>query len=100
MLIFKDVCRSIAISFSKMKYFFTDFQVVHKASKNTAADDISKTNDRQLAADQSKMLPNSEIVPIHPYASMIQQAGTEYQSSKDLKSKGCSPGQSWQDSSP
>lgn len=67
--------RFIAISFSKMKSF-TDFQVVHKTSKNTAADDISKTNDRQLAANQSKMLPYSEIEPMHPHASMIQQAGT------------------------
>lgn len=71
MLIFKDVFRSIAISFSKMKSF-TDFHVVHNTSKNTAADYISKTNDRQLAANQSKMLPYSEIVPIYPHASTLQ----------------------------
>lgn len=103
MLIFKDVFRYIAISFSKIKSF-TDFQVAHKTSKNTAADDISKTKDRQLAANQSKLLPYSEIVPMHYHtmklyqcAAMIQQAGTGYQSPKDLKTKGCSPGQPWQD---
>lgn len=96
MLIFKDVFRYIAISFSQIKSF-TDFQVAHKTSKNTAADDISKTKDRQLAANQSKLLPYSEIVPMHPHAAMIQQAGTGYQSPKDLKTKGCSPGQPWQD---
>lgn len=83
---------SIAISFSKMNSF-TDFQAVHKPSKYTAADNISKINDRQLAANQSKMLPDSEIVPIHPHASMIQQTGSRYQNFKDLKTKGCSPGQ-------
>lgn len=96
MLIFKDVFRSTVISFSKMKSF-TDFHVVHKPSKTTAADNISEINDRQLAANQSKMLPDSEIVPIHPHASMIQQASSRYQNSKNLKTKGCSPGQPWQD---
>lgn len=91
MLIIKDVFRSIAISFSKMKSF-TDFQAVHKASKNTAADNIFKLNDRHLAANQS-----SETVPIHPHASTIQQAGSRFQNPKDLKTKGCSPGQHWQD---
>lgn len=76
---------------------FIDFHVVHNTSKNTAADYISKTNDRQLAANQSKMLPYSEIEPIYPHASMLQQAGTGYHSSKDLKTKGCSPGQPEQD---
>lgn len=43
------------------------------------------------------MLPYSEIEPIYPHASMLQQAGTGYHSSKDLKTKGCSPGQPEQD---
>lgn len=91
-LIFKDVFRSISVSFSKIKPF-TDFQVAH----NTDIKILWQTIFLRQITDSFiwqqtilyGMLPYSETAPIHPHASMLQQAGTGYHSSRDLKTKGC-----------
>lgn len=88
----KDVFRSISITFSKIKAF-TDFILylpcIEDRHKNTAANRISRINNRQLylATNQSKMLLYSETVWIHPQTSILQQASIGYHSSKDLKTK-------------